>query len=83
MGHPKAIDALAKDDLHLLALTMFSCCLRTCWFSQASLEGSPSKVHEAGAHDHAAHVPRTTLLALERTIAERKEAMLAKSGMLS
>ena len=37
-------------------------------------------MQQAGAHDHVAHVPRTTLLALERTIEERKEAMLAKTG---
>ena len=37
-------------------------------------------MHQEGAHDEAAHVPRTTLMALEQTIQERKEAMLGHSG---
>lgn len=51
---------------------------RTCWFSEASLEGGGG-VKEEGHHDHHAHVPRTTLLALERTIQERREVMEAQS----
>lgn len=51
---------------------------RTCWFSEASLEGGGG-VKEEGHHDHHTHVPRTTLLALERTIQERREVMEAQS----
>lgn len=54
---------------------------RTCWFQEASLESASAhhEVKEEGKHDHAGHVPRTTLLALERTIQERREAMESKS----
>ena len=54
---------------------------RTCWFSEASLSLSDSDdgLKEEGHHDHHAHVPRTTLLALERTIQERREVMESKS----
>eukprot|EP00195_Chlamydomonas_chlamydogama_P009882 CAMPEP_0202904574 /NCGR_PEP_ID=MMETSP1392-20130828/30106_1 /ASSEMBLY_ACC=CAM_ASM_000868 /TAXON_ID=225041 /ORGANISM="Chlamydomonas chlamydogama, Strain SAG 11-48b" /LENGTH=264 /DNA_ID=CAMNT_0049592261 /DNA_START=171 /DNA_END=965 /DNA_ORIENTATION=+ len=48
---------------------------RTCWFSEAKLEGGEGPVKEEGAHDHVEHVPRTTLLALEHTIQQRREAM--------
>ncbi|PNH00612.1 Histidine biosynthesis bifunctional protein hisIE, chloroplastic, partial [Tetrabaena socialis] len=54
---------------------------RSCWFTQVQLqpeavgEGEGAGVASGGAHDQAAHVPRTTLLALERTIALRREAL--------
>ncbi|KAG2438933.1 hypothetical protein HYH02_010727 [Chlamydomonas schloesseri] len=55
---------------------------RTCWFKEVELgkqaaEGQQeAAVSHAGAHDDAGeHVPRTTLLALERTISQRREAM--------
>lgn len=49
---------------------------RTCWFTQVSLgEGG---VAAAGAHtSHGTTSPATTLLALERTIQERREALAA------
>jgi phosphoribosyl-ATP pyrophosphohydrolase/phosphoribosyl-AMP cyclohydrolase len=54
---------------------------RTCWFSEASLDtkSEGEGVKEEGHHDHHAHVPMTTLLALERTIQERREVMESKS----
>lgn len=51
---------------------------RTCWFKEVQLgegEGADGGVRQQGAHDSPACVPRTTLYALERTIAERREAL--------
>lgn len=57
---------------------------RTCWFSEAYVGEAADNghVHQHGAHDSPDHVPRTTLLNLERTIQQRREAMLAKTGAL-
>lgn len=55
---------------------------RSCWFSEAKLARhchAEGEICIEGKHDQAAHVPRTTLLALERTIQERREAMEAKA----
>ncbi len=55
----------------------FAC--RTCWFSETSLQADG--VQEAGDHTHHAdYSPQTTLLALEHTIAKRREAMQQPSG---
>jgi phosphoribosyl-ATP pyrophosphohydrolase/phosphoribosyl-AMP cyclohydrolase len=49
---------------------------RTCWFTQVSL--GQGGVAAAGAHtSHGTTSPATTLLALERTIQERREALAA------
>ncbi|KXZ41232.1 hypothetical protein GPECTOR_630g730 [Gonium pectorale] len=66
----------------------------TCWFREASLSAphaaadaapstdagasAPCVAHE-GHHEAPEHVPRTTLLALERTIAQRREALAKPS----
>uniref|UniRef100_A0A7S0RZ92 Phosphoribosyl-AMP cyclohydrolase domain-containing protein n=1 Tax=Chlamydomonas leiostraca TaxID=1034604 RepID=A0A7S0RZ92_9CHLO len=47
---------------------------RTCWFSEASLDAG-HHVHTEGEHTHSDHVPMTTLLALERTIQQRRDAL--------
>lgn len=50
----------------------------SCWFSEAALrEGS---VAEAGEHSSSEHAPLSTLLALERTIAQRRAEMEADAG---
>lgn len=51
---------------------------RTCWFSEASLENNEG-VREEGQHDRHANVPQTTLMALERTIQERRVVMESKA----
>ncbi|KAG2500698.1 hypothetical protein HYH03_001464 [Edaphochlamys debaryana] len=52
---------------------------RTCWFKEVELSapaaGAEPAVHTEGDHTHGEHVPRTTLLALEATIAARREAL--------
>ena len=45
----------------------------TCWFSEARLEAGEG-VREAGGHAERAHAPAITLLALERTIQQRRDA---------
>ena len=45
----------------------------TCWFSEAKLEAGAG-VREAGGHAERAHAPATMLLALERTIQQRRSA---------
>ncbi|GIL61024.1 hypothetical protein Vafri_15397 [Volvox africanus] len=55
---------------------------RTCWFKEVQLVAdgaqgqtdSTAVLHE-GAHNNGDHAPRTTLQALERTIAQRREAL--------
>jgi hypothetical protein len=49
---------------------------RTCWFTEARLQSEEAggSVTEAGSPSHTHH-PATTLLALEATIQERREAM--------
>lgn len=48
---------------------------KTCWFQEVSLDAGSGAVASEGAHDHAGHVPRTTLFALEDTIAQRRAAL--------
>jgi len=43
----------------------------TCWFSEVAL--SDGKVVERGMHTSRSMAPATTLLALQRTIQQRKE----------
>jgi len=47
---------------------------RTCWFERADLEAEGPALVTVGAEDSTTHVPRTTLLALEQTIRERRAA---------
>lgn len=61
-----------RDSIIYLSTAIGPAChtgARTCWFSEVHLESS--LVHQAGQHDHADHVPATTLYALERTIQQR------------
>lgn len=54
---------------------------RTCWFHEAALSADGA-VHTEGDHkQHGSHAPLTTLLALEHTIQERREAMEQQQGM--
>ncbi len=53
---------------------------RTCWFQEVSLDAGSGAVASEGAHDHAGHVPRTTLFALEDTIAQRRAALAQPQG---
>ncbi|GIL90456.1 hypothetical protein Vretimale_17642 [Volvox reticuliferus] len=58
---------------------------RTCWFKEVQIvvDGTEGKmdtfavIHE-GAHTHGDHVPRTTLQALEQTIAQRRREALQR-----
>lgn len=47
----------------------------TCWFSEATLNPADGVVTTAGDHKHTDHAPATTLLALERTIQGRRDAL--------
>lgn len=48
---------------------------RTCWFTEAAV-GDGGAVSSCGQHEaHHEHSPATTLLALERTIAQRRAEM--------
>lgn len=75
--------AHCSTPLHSAPCASATAC-RTCWFSEAYVGEAADNghVHQHGAHDSPAHVPRTTLLNLERTIQQRREAMLAKTGAL-
>ncbi|KAK9829248.1 hypothetical protein WJX72_004747 [[Myrmecia] bisecta] len=52
---------------------------RTCWFSEAGLS-TAGDVIEAGEHKSDDHMPRTTLLALEHTITQRRQAMMQNTS---
>ena len=54
---------------------------RACWFSSVGLaaaqDGWAARVQEEGGHESRAHAPLSTLLALERTIRQRREQAAA------
>jgi len=63
-----------KDSIVMLSDPVGPAChtgARTCWFQEAGISGDGGVV-AAGEHSHATHTPRTTLLQLEATIAERR-----------
>ncbi|CAG9460077.1 unnamed protein product [Pedinophyceae sp. YPF-701] len=67
-----------RDSLVYLSEPMGPAChtnARTCWFSEAGVDAAASRVVDVGAHDSDAHVPRSTLYALEHTIKQRRAAM--------
>lgn len=53
---------------------------RTCWFTEAVPDGSRGAVL-AGEHTSSAHVPRSTLLELEHTIAQRQRDAQEQTGV--
>lgn len=52
---------------------------RTCWFHEVSLSGD-HVVSEGDHKHHGSHAPLTTLMALEHTIQQRREAMEQQTG---
>ena len=70
LGHP----ALLSASVHCLQGAA------TCWFSEVSLSGDT--VTERGDHTSRAMAPATTLLALQRTIQQRKEDSSGATGCL-
>ena len=73
-----------RDSLIYLADPVGPSChtgARTCWFEEVESTGDPPEVSQQGMHDDdGAHVPRSTLFALEDTIRRRAAEASADSG---
>jgi hypothetical protein len=70
--------------LHLLLLLLLAVTSatirRTCWFHEASVSADGGVQAEGDHKHHDSHAPLTTLLALEHTIQQRREAMQQQQG---
>jgi hypothetical protein len=53
---------------------------RTCWFHEAAVSADGGVQAEGDHKHHGSHAPLTTLLALEHTIQQRRDAMQQQQG---